>query len=448
MSMLIIGCGQKRSVKELANAEATHKLVVKKDKVKNLPVVVDSVAIKKKLQEQLEELIYNRAADSLIERVIYAGADVSYKDENGFYPLYWANYYQNRASRIPKLLIKHGARDYNAELKELFDCCQNGNIAKLKELVADGADINAKRVWFDPEEMDETCNCYETPIIYAIKSGSIDLVSYLIGQGALLNFNDQGVQPIFVAMQERQYSIAELLIENGAKKCAKFALSGGYYEFVGNDTIYLNYIIEKEYPYSEYYGKSPITKAADDGNLCFVKKMSGIVDSIQINRALAQARNREIASFLIKEGGRVDYEFTYDEPEGIFYTTPLINAVGEKDLELVKFLIAKGAPINQQDSLNMNGFVFPTALAEAVRSESYDIAKYLIEQGANIDYFDIEYDIPYNPLALAVEHNNLQLVELLLAAGAKTEFDAYSIFDRLTSNTDSAIVKLLKQSVP
>jgi ankyrin repeat protein len=88
--------------------------------------------------------------------------------------------------------------------------------------------------------------------------------------------------------------------------------------------------------------------------------------------------------------------------------TPLLEAVANNHLEMVKHLLTHGADIN--DQIHMY-----TPLILAIRKSHDEIAEYLIAQGADLG--EICETKGYTPIAYAVEQGNLRLVKKLIEAG-------------------------------
>ena len=88
-----------------------------------------------------------------------------------------------------------------------------------------------------------------------------------------------------------------------------------------------------------------------------------------------------------------------------YYNTPLMIASWSGDFEIVKFLVEKGACINQVD--RKNGY---TALIKASIKNRVDIATYLVEKGADksISSFEGKTALDY-----AIKNNNKELVAML-----------------------------------
>ena len=288
-----IGCVQKKNTENFTHIDST----------KNIALL---------MQDSLDDAI-NYLDTSKIIHLAKNGVHLNYRDKKGLYPLYKALrtiYYRPKDSFLITTLIRLGAKELNDSATILLKQCEKGNYDSVKSLINIGYNVNSKRFWFDPNEEDESCDCYETPISSAVKSGNIELVKFLLNTKAEINFDEEGVHPLSVALQSKNYQIAELLLNYGADKNSFFVLDSCYYDYNQNDTVFINYLIKNNYPYVEHLGQTAITNASNNGNLWLVKKLSSIVTKEEINKALCMAKNIEIAEFLLNIGADINYEFS------------------------------------------------------------------------------------------------------------------------------------------
>ena len=91
----------------------------------------------------------------------------------------------------------------------------------------------------------------------------------------------------------------------------------------------------------------------------------------------------------------------------MFNVHPLLFAVKNESLEIVKMLIEHHAPINKED---LNG---TTALIMACEAGYFDIVQYLVQEGkANINQAD---GLGFTPLHFAAACGRLEIVKFLLS---------------------------------
>lgn len=428
------------------------------DYVKKLPYKRNSV------QDSLIDAIRYLKDTALIKILVKRGADVNKKDEHLFYPLYWAQYeYQNRYreprdSGVINTLLELGAVDHNAQLSILFDLCKRGNLDSVRLLIVQGLDVNARIIWYDPEEEDAECYCYETPISASVRSGNLALVQFLLDRGAQINLDMNGVQPLAVALKERQYAIASLLIENKAEKKYTFALGEPFYRYGAEDTVYLDYLIRNHFSYEPFYGvESPLQKAASNGNISVLRRLIPITTIEERNSALCCSTTLAGGNILLKNGAEINSVHSYFGEGGCnYFRTPLCTAVQMGNLTYIKFLIESGADVNFLDTY-MKDYAdkeeyfrcnVKSPLTMAILEEKPDVTRFLIDQGANVNFIIQEpFEKTFiSPLIAAVQKNDVYLTKLLLEKGAKVVINNVSVDHYVTGSTSRVIVEALNQA--
>lgn len=459
--LLLCGCQPPAKKEEFIEANPEPTIA---EKNSELPAEVKKIRTAHKrntVQDSLLDAITYVKDTLLIKQLIERGADVNKRDEHQFYPLFWAQdeYRTPEDSVMINYLLKMGAIDHNASLAPIFKLCEQGNLDSIKILVNQGLDVNARIIWYDPPEEDASCYCFTTPISASVKSGNLELVKFLMNNGAQINLDRDGVQPLSVALQERQYLIADHLILNGAVKEHTFALDAPYYNYGVNDTVYLDYLLKHNFPYSSYYGElqSPLALAAHDGNIPVLKRIIPVATIDELSSALCFSTTQQGAELLLKNGADVN-SISYHFGEGGChdFRTPLCTAVEMGSLSYVKFLVEKGADINFLDSY-MEDYAkkesylrcrINSPLTIAIQENKVDFANFLITRGANVNFMMPQlWEEKYvSPLIAAVETNNLELTQLLLANGAKVVNDSISALDYVKKSTYSVVIDALKKA--
>ena len=110
----------------------------------------------------------------------------------------------------------------------------------------------------------------------------------------------------------------------------------------------------------------------------------------------------EIARLLTR--GREDWLYDTD----LNGTTPLIVAAGYGKIDLVKYFVQKGMPVDLTDA---DG---DTALGLAVDSAEHDVVKYLLEKGANVDVLSRWGSCLF---ARPIMDRDMKMVDILLDGG-------------------------------
>jgi ankyrin repeat protein len=92
----------------------------------------------------------------------------------------------------------------------IFTTCSFGRVARVRELIESGIDVNIRSKGLDYcENM--------TPLMFAVYFGQYEISKHLIEQGAIININNRCLTPLSIAIAQRHKKICELLIENGAE---------------------------------------------------------------------------------------------------------------------------------------------------------------------------------------------------------------------------------------
>ncbi len=157
---------------------------------------------------------------TIVKTLIEKGANVNYKDDQGFSPLHRVACITGEfemCCKIGKFLIEHEANVNNkrnpgfvsrlgGNNTPLHEAVAARNLLMVKLLIENGADVNANN--------DEKV----TPIYYAANSPNPAFVEYLISKGANVNSQSNDPEcptPIFNAAVDHIKTL-EVLIKNGA----------------------------------------------------------------------------------------------------------------------------------------------------------------------------------------------------------------------------------------
>ena len=131
-------------------------------------------------------------------KVVYlllnAGADVSIKNIDG-----QSAYYLARANSFHQV-----AAILNSDKVKLISAVANGKIGLVKSLLAKGVDINSVGYYG------------ESALEMATKKGNLELVEFLLSEGALIKIDMFGDSILHIAAKNHQCKIREILVEKGA----------------------------------------------------------------------------------------------------------------------------------------------------------------------------------------------------------------------------------------
>lgn len=260
------------------------------------------------------------------------------------------------------------------ENKLLRVWCNKGDIEKVEELISLGAEINGK----------DEFNGY-TPLINAIIGNNIEIIRLLMNSGAsVTSVDENGKTPLIYAIINNNIEAMKILLNN------------------------INVNINKAYD----PGERPIDYAFEQDNIEAIYllleknvKLDLAADSILLRHASSIGHFGTVKILL--ENYKTSKETTDTEDR-----TPLCLASKYGNLEIVKYLLEKGADIEAKDKNGMSPLIL------ASKNGNLEIVKYLFEKGVNVEAIDKE---ERTCLMIASIKGHLNIVEFLLEKGADIE---------------------------
>ncbi len=144
---------------------------------------------------------YRGCFEETIDLCISKGADVNAKDNDGYTPL---DYVVDKEDYVlVEALRNHGGKRGDPLRAQMLEAAEKGNLPLVRELLAKGADINAKNT-----------NGY-TALHMAVSKSHKDIVEFLIAKGADVNARSRsGSTPLHLAKRE---DIAKILLASGVE---------------------------------------------------------------------------------------------------------------------------------------------------------------------------------------------------------------------------------------
>ena len=293
-------------------------------------------------------------------------------------PLHCVDTVQNQenATKIVQLLLKHGAKVNAKDVyggTPLYAASRCGNIAVVKELLKNGANVSAR---------------FETPLHAAAKLGQVEVIEELLIYNADINAKDRKkYTPLHYASLGGQGAAVAKLLELGAdmnelnednNPALSMACEEGHLEVV---KLFLKHGARLEHSRDEQL--SPLLLATINEHLNVVKE-------------------------LLRQGAYVD--ITCDE-----YGTALHYAAMYNYPTIVEELLKNGANINAQ---NLDG---ETALHKAIKGENDRFSPFSEEERLAMIkiLLDEKYKIDLNcdkgptPLEMAIEEKRLDIARLI-----------------------------------
>ncbi|GHS94676.1 hypothetical protein FACS1894139_08850 [Planctomycetales bacterium] len=380
--------------------------------------------------EKFSELV-KTGSPAEITNAINAGANVNAKEKDGGTPLYRAAG-NNKNPEVIDVLVKAGAsanaKADNGDTPLHFAAEHNSNPEIIITLIQAGAEVNAKN------------NIDSTPLHYAARHNQDSaVIAVLIKAGADVNAkDDNGKTPIEIALDRKNLSIAETLLDVGGAK-----YSGNISELVKNGSpAEIEFAIKAGADANAKSGNAPLCSAArynqDSAVIAVLIKAGADVnakdglDKTALHLAAEYNQNPAVSATLIKAGADVNAK------DGLDKTALHLAAEYNQNPAVSATLIEAGADVNAKDGRNMMPLSIAiaqknAAVAQVLRGaggiENYsgdffalvktgwpiEIAN-AIKGGANVNAKDKN---GMTPLHYAAENNkNAEVVVLLVKAGA------------------------------
>ena len=316
---------------------------------------------------------------------------------------------------------------------DIFNAIESGDLGMVKELfTADPNIINTENAGG------------ETPLFYGVRHGKKEIVEFLLSKGVDINArNSKGNTPLQQAILNyvMPYDInflesIKFLIDKGVNINDKdikgstilhLAASGGSKELVefllskemdinardskGNTPLQLailNYVMTYDINFLESV-KFLINKGANINN----KNINGVTALHQVAGATGTGCvSPELLEILINKGADIN-AIDIDGKTALHYAsgsgTPDLTTV--PDNYTVEFLVNKGADINVKDNYGRTALHYSAEIGT-----SSQLVKFLLSKGLDINAKDKEGK---TPLTIAKEHQNNDIVELLIKYGGK-----------------------------
>jgi ankyrin repeat protein len=258
-----------------------------------------------------------------------------------------------------------------------------------------------------------------TPLHYAAAYGGAESISILLAAGANANArNDFEATPLMWSVVEPEK--VRMLVAAGADVNAKSKM-----------------------------GRTPVwLAAANDGSSATVKLLleSGArLDGTEILAATA-ANDMATIRLLLEKGAKVNVK----DPVG---TTPLLNAAANGNTKAAEMLLARGADVNAVSAPEAHGRVKNGAIAigsltPLLVASTYgpiDLVKLLLDAGAKTNVQDVRRMTPLH-FAVSTDHADPRIVRLLLSRGADprtTDRDGLTAVDWARKTNNPAILREL-----
>ena len=324
----------------------------------------------------------------VIRFLLENGADIDDKNYGGFTPLHIAAKYGEIKAMIT--ILSYASKEHKVELLATKDnsgktalhiAAENGKIDVIRFLLENGAEVNAKD------------RSGATPLYTPIKYGHTDIVKLLIKEGAEVDITNRYVNqtPLHWAVKNGRFDIVKFLLENGADINAidnagetplHLAVKNGRFDIV---KLILSSVSEEQkmnlLATENGYGYTPLHIAIRYGK---IEIMITILSSVTEEQKMDLLTTKD----------------SYDD-------TPLHTAIEYGNIKFIKLLLENGADINAKDKLGN------TLLHFAAKYGKLEIVKLLLENGVDVNAKD---NAGKTPLRFAVKNGHIDIVDLVLSS--------------------------------
>lgn len=222
-----------------------------------------------------------------------------------------------------------------------------------------------------------------SPLHYAAAYGRIRVVELLLEKGANVNItNEGGETPLHYATKHGHTKVMEILLENGADVTQKGTGCGTPLQWAArNGQVNAARIL--------------LDAGADVCNKGTSSECLPLIDAVGSDQI-------EMVAFLLSKGANVNAKASYNR-------TPLFIAVCRRNVELASLLLETGAEAN----IMSNG---RTALIASVLNDDVKMTELLLAHGANVN---TQSEYHSTPLYIAYRRDNIEIGQILLQHGAE-----------------------------
>lgn len=327
----------------------------------------------------------------IVEMLIKAGADVNKTDKLFITPL--MNAAANGHYDIVKLLIENKAdinmKDVN-NATALHYASSSNHTDIIKLLVENKADINAKT------------DVHITPIMYSCQLSNYDAVKFLVDNGAKLDECDIYEENVLhYAISSGNIEIVEYILNKQELEIPRYALTVA--SISGNLSL-VHYIHSKlKNDRKENIFSSAFISATHNGHLDIVRYFfdTSKKDAPKAIALASSGKHKNVVEYLLMNG--ISPNGISDEGK-----SALIYAIETSNRDIVDLLIKYNVDIDMPDDDDITPLMYAASVGDI------EIVKKLLDNNANVKLVD---NLGRNALAHAAMSGNITIIELLLNNG-------------------------------
>lgn len=340
--------------------------------------------------------------------LLEAGADPHRKDGEGLSAYDWA--VQNEYPHILAVLRQFGIDGTQVSVDEkLLVAAENGDAAVVQDCLRQGADPNTRDARRQTRD--------KTPLMLASAAGHLAVVQVLLAAGADANITDRGVDAKPVSKSLLEHTDPETILSMGyrfGRTALMCAAESGHPEVV---QALLQAGANPNHKDAVDY--TALALSAENRQLTIVQAL--VAAGADVNQRVTYGNTPlmlacekgavEIAEFLLAQGA--DITQTNRDRE-----TPLMKAAAAGSAALVRLLIERDAEVNAVSKTRESAIALAAGASHSLpKDQLIEMVQILLQAGADPNVPNCET----TPLIEAVRNGHLDLLQVLLNAGARLE---------------------------
>ena len=318
-----------------------------------------------------------------LKTIVEAGGDLESKDASGWSPLVRAAYEGHLD--IVKYLLDTGVDAKSTDgTSALFWAASEGRLGAVKSLVEAGADMNTQVGDYGQTPLAEAVGNNKNDVAsYLVEKGAdvnlwdkekwwsplmsaasrLDLVKLLVSHGADVNArNESGHTPLSRAVQGQRLEVVKYLMGEGADKDINAADADGMTPLMWARRDIAEYLLENgaDVNARKNDGSTTLMMAVKEGEIDFAKHLLRYGADINarnnegetpLMKAFWREQHSDMVQWLVANGADVNAS----RPDG---QTPLMYAAQGGEVFDVEFLIESGANVNATNNRGDNALRF------------------------------------------------------------------------------------------
>ena len=315
---------------------------------------------------------------------------------------------------------------FGGEGRDLYQAVLDGDADKVKKYLEKGQDTGYRS------------SGRFTPLLAAAKRGHADICRLLIEAGAEIEVHSNGWTALHLAADGGHHEVVAVLLQAnprldvplGDYTALDLAIENGHREVVA---------LLKDAGAATRATGQLLFRAASDGDAATVRDLVESGADLHWKRPknhwtplheAAYEGHLEIVNYLVSKGADV----ADTETNGL---TPLMLAAQEGRTEVVRALLDADSPLHHKDDYQM------TAIHRSAQSGNKETVLLLLERGAKLD----EGAADNTPLFIAAGEGDLELTQLLIDKGADVNYRmdsmAFTALHRAAASGSVEVTELL-----